>query len=228
MIQQECAKRRKGICRVLGKFSETAVVSAEFVVGFAKKQVVDGGKKSVRQRRPANFSSDGENVRVFTDAFCQVCIEWTPVVVRLVHKCSKAICSPVVISAHAGLRLNTLTAETILQSEKVRMKTGHGPAEFYQFGLGCVNFQSRQLDQLSHFFQQRRDILEMSEKAFGVFESFAAMGLVAIETESVVEDVGLTACFLYDALAKVPERFELSGRNSEIGNDGTAGVVGWH
>lgn len=51
--------------------------------------------------------------------------------------------------------------------------------------------------------QQRADILEMGQSSFSILIAFTAIGLVPVETECVIEALGLRACFFN----KLPAQF---------------------
>lgn len=84
-----------------------------------------------------------------------------------------------------------LTSETVLQHEEPGFKIGQRFAQRRQFLLRAVNFQAREVCDLQRLFQQRTHVLQVRQRPGGIFISFTAVDLFAIEAETIVKTLGL-------------------------------------
>ena len=71
-------------------------------------------------------------------------------------------------------------------------------------------------------------IFKMSQQTIGIGIAFAAMGLVTVAAEPVIEGLGFLSGLFDKSKAEGGKRIQLPRRNFEIGNNRAAGVFGRH
>lgn len=88
-----------------------------------------------------------------------------------------------------------------------------------------MDFESGELGNFEHLFEDRSDAFDVGEDAFGVFVAFATVGGVFVEAEAVEHAQRFFFCLGNHLWAECFEVSELAVLDFEVGDDGAAGIL---